>query len=127
MAEASGSIPKQSCAGIRRDGQRCSAPVLGSAAHCYAHDPACAADRDAAGRRGGRNRSSVARAKALMPARLAPIFATLETALDDVLAGRLDPRQASAAAAISRALVALVVSGELEERLRRIEQERAHA
>lgn len=116
-----GSEAKQ-CAGIRRDGQRCAAPVMGAGPHCFAHDPARAADRDAARRKGGRNSSRVARIHGLLPPRLLPLFDQLEQALADVLSGSLDPRQATAAAAVGRAMVSALQAGELEERLRRVEQ-----
>ncbi len=121
-----GSEAKQ-CAGTRRDGQRCTAPVMGAGSHCFAHDPERAADRDAARRKGGRNSSRVARIHGLLPPRLMPLFDQLEQALADVLSGELDPRQATAAAAVGRAMVAVLTSGELEDRLRKIEQERGHA
>jgi len=57
-----------------------------------------------------------------MPARLVPIWDQLETALAATLAGELAPRQATTAAALARALVAVLQAGELEERLRRLEE-----
>ena len=122
MAEATQSKSQQpSCAGIRRDGQRCEALGLLDG-YCYSHSPANATARDAARRKGGRNRSNRRRLRGLMPPRLVPVFDQLEGALSDVLAGGLDPKQATAAAAVARAMVSVLTAGELEERLRKLEE-----
>lgn len=112
---------RSTCEATRRDGQPCTGPVLGDAGLCWAHDPSVAEKRAEKRRLGGQNRSNAQRLSKLMPLRLTPIFATLETALADVLSGDLDPKQAQAAASVARALVALVTAGEMEERLRRLE------
>ncbi len=127
MSEPSPSISKHPCSATRRDGQPCTAPALGAGLLCFAHSPAVRGAREEARRKGGRNRSNTSRARALTPPRLGPIFATLEDALAGVLSGDVDPRVATAAAAVSRALVAILQAGELEGRLRTLEEERAHA
>jgi ribosomal protein S9 len=50
-----------------------------------------------------------------------PVYDKLETALSEVHEGGLKPQQASAMAALARAMVSVLTSGELEERLRDIE------
>jgi len=80
-----------------------------------------AVKRTEAQRRGGQNRANAKRLTKLMPARLGPVFAILEQALTDVIDGRLDPKQATAAAAVSRAMAAILQAGEIEERLRQLE------
>ena len=45
----------------------------------------------------------------------------LEKALQEVHDGDLDPRQAHAMASLAGALVKVITSGELEERLRKLE------
>ena len=109
------------CDGIRKDGQRCTMRVLVDGRHCMAHAPSLAAKRAEAQRRGGRNRSNAVRLRGLVPPRLSPVFDQLEGALGDVLAGTLPPQQATAAAAVARAMVAVLTSGELEERVRQLE------
>jgi hypothetical protein len=111
------------CAGVRADGFPCRSQVLCDGTHCYVHAPGRQQERAEARRKGGHNRATAIRLRALMPPRLVPVFDRLETALGDVLAGELDPRQATAAAALARALVAVLTAGELEERLRRLEQQ----
>ena len=122
MDDASQSTPKHPvCAGIRRDGQRCAAAGMLDG-FCYNHAPGREQERTEARRKGGRNRSNAARIRAAVPARLLPVLDQLEGALGDVLSGTLDPRQATAAAAVARALAAVLQAGELEERLRRLEE-----
>lgn len=119
MPQAPPTEPKR-CAGTRRDGQPCHAVAV-TAEHCFVHDPARAADREAARRRGGRNSSKIVRLHGLLPPRLRPVFEKLESALSEVHDGKLSPRTALAMAAVARALVSVLQAGEMEERLRQIE------
>src|SRR5215212_7696402 len=79
------------CAGIKRDGGRCTAIVNGSQTHCYQHDPARAEERR-------RNASRAARAK---PAReLTQVKQRLSELADDVLEGRKDKGVAAVASQV---------------------------
>jgi hypothetical protein len=120
VAEANATNPKQ-CAGHRKDGSPCTGLALGGSAYCFAHDPALAEQRAEARRKGGLNRSSVVRARGLVPPRLLHVFDKLEQALDEVHSGRLDARNASAMASIAGAMVKVLTAGELEERVRSLE------
>ena len=113
----------QQCAATRKDGQPCTMRVLVGSQHCMSHAPELADKRTQAQRRGGRNRANAARLRALAPPRLVVTFDRLEQALVAVLKGDLEPQQATAAAAVARAMVAVLTSGELEERLRRLESD----
>ncbi len=121
MSEAPRSNAKQPCLGIRADGSPCQTRVLVDGAYCFAHAPGRDAERAEARQRGGKGRSSAARLRGLMPPRLVGVYDVLEQALNDVIDGGLDPRQATAAAALARAMVATLQAGELEERLRKLE------
>jgi hypothetical protein len=101
--------------------------VLADASYCYVHAPALDGVRAEARRRGGRNRASAVRLRALVPPRLIPIFERLEAALERVDRGELDPRQAQAMASVARALVSVLQAGELEQRVRDLEQHQADA
>jgi hypothetical protein len=91
------------CAGIKRDGGRCTAVVGASQEYCYAHDPERAEERR-------RNASRAARAK---PNReLQAVKALLEDLTEQVLAGEL----VTGPAAVANQLI--------NTRLRAIEQER---
>jgi len=50
-----------------------------------------------------------------------PVYDRLEKALEEVYIGRLESKQATAMAALARAMVAVLTSGELEERVRGLE------
>ena len=110
------------CHATRNDGQPCTTPVVSTGRYCFGHDPDLAAKRAEARRRGGANRANRVRLAKIMPVRLIPVWEQLEQALADVLDGRLEPRQASAAASLGRALVAVLQAGEFEERLRKLEE-----
>jgi hypothetical protein len=110
------------CAATRKDGRPCTTPVVGDASYCFAHDPALAAKRANARRKAGENRASAKRLTKLLPPRLIGVFDVLEQALTDVLDGSLEPRQATAAAALARALVSVLMAGELEARVKTLEE-----
>jgi len=57
-----------------------------------------------------------------MPPRLVPIYELLESALGEVHEGSLKAGQAIAMATLARALVAVLQAGEMEERVRQLEQ-----
>jgi hypothetical protein len=122
MDEASLSKPNHpACRRLRRDGQPCRSPALSPSGYCFGHDPDRVDERAEAHRRGGQNHSNAARLRGLVPPRLVSVYDTLEKALEEVHDDKLDPRQASAMAAIARAMVAVLSAGELEERVRSLE------
>src|SRR5918996_3280264 len=106
----------QHCPATRKDGQPCRAPA-GADGWCIGHRPGAADARS----RGGRGKSRAARAGKLLPSRLRPVAEMLESALVEVKDGRLKPSQAQAMASLAGALVRVVTSGEMEERLRDLE------
>jgi hypothetical protein len=76
------------CAGIKRDGGRCTTIVKPPQTHCYQHDPARAGERK-------RNASRAAKSK---PSReLAGIKQRLSSLAEDVLAGTVDRGDAAVA------------------------------
>src|SRR3712207_6151843 len=101
VAEAIRSDPKR-CGAPRKDGHSCTVTTLLADGHCFAHSERAAAARTEARRKGGRQSAKVHRLRGLLPPRLVPAFDQLEQALSDVLAGSLDPKQATAAAAVAR-------------------------
>jgi len=88
-----------------------------------AHDPALADKRQEARRAGGYNSARAARLGKLVPPRLMSVYDRLEEALCQVHQGELDPRIAQAMAALAGAMVRVLTSGELEERMRRLERQ----
>lgn len=106
----------QQCRATRKDGSQCRGQATASG-YCFAHDPAASEGRA----RGGRNRSRAARSIKALPERLRPIADTLAGALDEVHRGELDPRQATAMAALAGAYVRVLTAGEYESRIRALE------
>src|SRR5215207_8675300 len=121
MPGATHSDPQRpTCRGIRKDSRPCGALGLLDG-YCPTHHPDKAEAQREARRKGGRNSAKIVRLSKLMPARLLPVWDQLEQALADVLRGSLDPKQATAAAAVARALATILQVGELEERVRKLE------
>ena len=89
--------------------------------YCFSHSPALEKKRLEARARGGKNSARAARLRALVPPRLMPVYDRLEKALEEVHGGKLESKQAQAMASLARAMVAVLTSGELEERLRDVE------
>lgn len=106
---------------MRKDGTRCTAPVMGAGAFCFAHDPALAEERAAARRKGGANSATRQRLDRLVPATLRPLIADLITAMGEVHDGSLDPRQATAMAALAGTVARLYGVAVLEERVQALE------
>jgi len=94
---------------------------MGRGAWCYAHDPTRSAERDRARRKGGTNSATRARLDRLVPATLRPMIGSLLDALDEVHAGTLDPKQATAMAALAGAITKAYALGVLEERVQALE------
>jgi len=115
MTRETPSIP-QRCPAIRRDGALCTA-LAGASGYCIGHNSGAQEAR----RKGGHGKSRAERAGKLLPARLRPVAAMLEDALAEVHRGELDPKVATAMASLAGALVRVITSGEMEERLRRLE------
>jgi hypothetical protein len=109
------------CPATRRDGQPCRG-IANKSGFCMAHDPALADKRREAARLGGKGKARVARLGKLVPPRLVAVYDHLEEALSQVHKGELDPRAATAMAALAGAMVRVLTSGELEERVRRLEE-----
>jgi len=105
------------CQALRSDGQPCRANATLNS-RCVGHQPGVQDAR----RRGGAATSRAARANRLLPARLRPVAVLLEQALVETHDGKLSPRVASAMAAVAGALVRVVTSGEMEERVRSLEE-----
>ena len=111
------------CAGIKRDGGRCTVSVSGAQEFCHLHDPT----------RAGERRRAASRAARARPSReLASLKAQLEDLTADVLAGELETGRAAVAnQLINTRLRAIELerkikeTDELEERMRRLEERAA--
>ena len=113
---------EMTCVESRRDGKRCQAKPLPSRERCWSHAPELAEKRLAARQSGGLNSSGPSRVRRMLPSRLAPVATRLERALAEVHSGQLEPSRAMAMASLSRALMVVFTGGQLEERLRAVEE-----
>ena len=112
----------QRCKGTTKAGEPCTVPIAGPNGFCFRHDPSKVEESREASARGGHNRSNVARLRAAAPARLAAVYDRLEDALIAVENGTLQPGQASAMASLARAMATIMQVGELEMRIKELEQ-----
>ena len=108
------------CKNRTRTGKPCRGLAMQDG-YCFAHSPKLESKRLEARAKGGRNSARIARLRGLVPPRLVPVYDRLETALEQVHNGKLESKQATAMAALARAMVAVLTSGELEERVRDLE------
>ena len=109
------------CKAKIKNGKPCQGRVRDSG-YCFSHDPSLEEQRRTGRVKGGENSSRGARLEKLMPRRLCPVFELLEKAIEDLYEGRLDPRQATAMAALAGAMVKVLQAGELEEMVRKVQE-----
>ena len=110
---------KPRCQATRRDGTTCRAPANGDTGLCIGHGPASSTKTR---QQGGYARSNVARMAKVLPSRMRPVLEKLERAVQEVHDGALTPQQASAMATLASAIVRVMHSADLEERVRDLEQ-----
>jgi hypothetical protein len=109
------------CKTVTKNGSNCRA-TAGGDGYCFWHSPSYAQKRKEASLKGGKNRRSVIRAEKLVPPRLVQVYNLLENALRQVCEKQMEPKQALAIASLSKAMVEVLTAGELEERMRRLEE-----
>ncbi len=109
------------CETIRSNGDRCRAQALPSRPKCWAHDPGSREKADEARRRGGANRSNVARATRRLPRDMKDLSGRILEAFDQVATGELAPDRAHAMARLAAVYVQLHQAGEVETRLEVLE------
>jgi hypothetical protein len=109
------------CESLTKMGQQCRALATNGSNYCFTHNPDLANKRNAAHKKGGTNSSKAKRLEKLVPPRLLPVLGLLQRSLLETYNGQLKPNQATAIAALARALVSVFESGEMEERLRTLE------
>ena len=110
------------CRATNQAGRPCSA-LPWRDGWCRWHHPDLAAERREWSRRGGENKSNKARAaKAAQGMGLADVQALLAVVLKGTVTGRFTPGQASACAAVARAMATIHEGVEIETRLAELEQ-----
>jgi len=112
------------CFAIARRGSRCNAPALRDSTFCWLHDPNAAGARRAASVKGGKARSNQERARKLLPPTLTAdeLGGHMSKLLIDVIEGRVATKIGTAAATITRALLEVRTTSDLEQRIAELEQ-----
>ncbi len=120
---AQGGPPAGLCAARRRDGQSCRAKA-GASGYCFGHDPELQSRHEAGRRAGGKGRATAARVRKLLSGDgdRGDVLRLLKASLAETYRGELDPKAAGALASLSNALVRLYETGELELRLKALEE-----
>ena len=108
------------CSATRRDGEPCRARSTRDGL-CMAHSPTLREKAQEARRAGGYNSARAVRLARLCPPRLVKTFDLLEQVLDELHKGTLPPQVGSAMAAVAGQMARILVAGEIEERLRKLE------
>jgi len=112
------------CTATAKSGKPCTAHAWRDGL-CLWHHPAAAEQRRANSRKGGQSRSAINRLRRGLPMEelsVQQVQAVLGAVLRDLLEGKLDPSVANSAAGVARAFASLASVGELEERLRKLEE-----
>jgi len=112
------------CQATAASGKPCSASPRPGRPFCLWHDPEAGEARRELSRKGGKGRSNRARAAKHLPGEVltpATLQGLLGKTLRDVIAGRVEPGVANAAANLGRAIVAVREATEVEERLSALE------
>ncbi len=117
-------VKPEKCQAITKGGSPCGATPVPGVSLCAWHSPAWAEKRREWSRKGGTGRSNQVRAKKALGDRhdLMGVQARLVGALAKVEEGTLDPGRAQAMASLARAIVAVAQAGEMEGRLRELEE-----
>src|SRR5215207_4298365 len=114
------------CQATTKEAKPCSAQARAGRPYCLWHDPEAETQRRENARKGGQSRSNLARLKRSLPTEpltFSDVQGILGAVLRDLLAGKLDPPVANAAANVARAFAAIAQAGEIEARVRELEQQ----
>jgi hypothetical protein len=121
------------CEHRKPDGSPCKATPQAGSAYCFFHDPARDGQRREARRKGAaaRNRKPDPGPVEDVPlGTVADVAVLLGKTINEVRAGRMEPKVGNAVAVLVGQLLAALRGGALEDRLRRLEEElggREHA
>ena len=124
-ADLSGADAGRRCTQVKPDGDRCQAQALTGSLLCFFHDPAQAAARAAASRRGGEKNRPAVLAAGTPDAPLttaADLTALLGRTINQVLRGQVDPKVATTVGYLLTVMMKAADLGRLEQRLAALEQ-----
>lgn len=110
------------CVATRANGGPCNARALPSRPMCWAHDPTTREKAGEARRRGGENKSTIARVTRRMPRDLNDLGRRLLEAFEAVNSGEIPPDRAHAMARLAAVYVQIHSAAEVDARLEALEQ-----
>jgi hypothetical protein len=105
------------CTERRKDGSPCTVRARPGRPFCAFHDPDLQGKREAARVNGGANKATSRRLDKLTPATLHPLLEKFIGAVDAVESGTLEPKQATAMAALGGVILKFYELGQLEATL----------
>ncbi len=112
----------QHCSHIHQSGKSCRGFAITGSRYCFAHDPAQAAKRDAARRRGGKaGRGATLTESSVAVRSLGDVLTLVEATINDVRAGRVDVRVANAVGYLANVAMKAIEQSDLEARLEALE------
>lgn len=113
------------CTATTKAGARCSIRRVMADGLCFYHSPLAAAQRMSASSAGGVGRGSTKRALKTLPPKLRTVAEKLHKAFEQACDDTLTSETAHLIAPLANALVKVLQAGEMEERMRRVEEQLA--
>ena len=115
-------VTARHCAHVHAGGKPCGGFAIAGSGYCFAHDPASAAERDAARRRGGQaGRPATVTESDVAVRSLADVVILVETTINDVRSGRVDVKIANAVGVLANVAIRAIERSDLEARLDALE------
>ena len=112
----------QRCACTRANGEPCRGYAVTGSRYCFAHDPAQAAKRTDARRRGGSAGMVEPLPESSLSIRnMGDVLELIETTINDVRAGRVDTKTANAVGYLANIAVKVIQQTDIEARLEALE------
>ncbi len=119
--------PDRQCNHVRGSGERCRGTARTGREFCFTHDPESAAEREAARRAGGRQRQ---RQPAVLPGAqdvtfggISDVTGLLAATASQVRRGEVDCRVGNCLCYIAATALKALAQGDIEERLKLLEQQ----
>ena len=115
-------VTARRCAHVHAGGKPCGGFAIAGSGFCFAHDPASAARRADARRRGGKAGRVATLAESGVSVRtLGDVVAVVEETINDVRVGRVDVRVANAVGYLANVAMKAIAQSDIEARLDALE------
>lgn len=112
------------CIAKTKAGKDCTAQAMHGAEHCYRHNPAISEDdKRAASIQGGKATQVLADAEPVTLRQVESIISLIESNINDVRTGKIDPRVSNAVVQNVNALLKVYELAVVDSRVRKLEKE----